>query len=165
MAVEKLSNIGYAYPVESISRKFALRKETVNTKSWRGNKYVKPINAFMGGSVHSVRVDGTLINVNRLFIRKNSGQHALSQNEIQVRNNFTAAAQWVNAAMKDLSALTSNQLKWREGLRTGYPMKGKKAGNYLNMRGWMRAVAFAIKESGDVLPQNHQLPDFDVIGG
>lgn len=165
ITVKKLSNIGYAYPVEHVSRKFALRKETVDAKPYRNGLYVKPIQAFMGGSVQKVRVDGTLVDVNRLFIRKNSGAHALSQNEIAARNNFTEAAQWVNAAMSDLSALTSNQQKWREGLRTGYPMKGVKATNYTYMRGFMRAVAIKMLVNGDELPTNHQLPSFDVIGG
>lgn len=165
MANVKLSNIGYAYPVESISRKFALRKETVTVKPWRDNQDVQPIRAFMGGSVRKVRVDGTLINVNRLFIKKNSGQHALNQNEITARQNFTQAAQWVNAAMSDLSALTTNQQKFREGLRTGYPMKGVKAINYTTQRGFMRAVAIKMLVAGEQLPSNHQLPNFDVIGG
>ena len=161
IVVKKLNTIGYAYPVESVSRKFALRKEKLGTVPYRGETYAKMVNAFMGGSVRQVRVDGALMDRNVFWVRKGYRTTPKSQRELEIKSAFTAASEWVAAAMKDLSAITSNQMKFRESLSTGKEIKGVSAKSYLSTRNWMSAVAIKIKLEGDPLPSNHQLPDFD----
>ena len=159
--VKKLNTIGYAYPVESVSRKFALRKEKLGTVPYRGGTYAKMINAFMGASVHKVRVDGALVDRNVFWVKKGYRTSPLTQREHQIRNAFNQGIAWVREANQDLSALTSNQMKWAESLRTGKKIKGCSARDYTYVKGWMNAIAIKMKLDGEELPVNHKLPDFD----
>lgn len=159
--VKKLNTIGYAYPVESVSRKFALRKEKLGTVPYRGGTYAKMLNAFMGASVRKVRVDGALIDRNVFWVKKGYRNSPLTQREHQIRNAFTQGVAWVQEAMHDLGAITSNQMKWSESLHTGKKIKGCSARDYTYVQGWMNAIAIKIKLDGETLPANHILPDFD----
>lgn len=159
--VKKLSNIGYAYPVESVSRKFALRKERLGLVPYRNGLQAKMISAYMGGSVHKVRVDGALVERNIFWVRKGYRDTPKTQRENQIKLAFVKGNAWVQEAQHDLGAITSNQMKWAESLHTGKRIKGYSGKNYTYMRGWMSAIAIKMALDGETLPANHILPDFD----
>lgn len=159
--VKNLNNIGYAYPVESVSRKFALRKEKLGLQPYRNGLQAKTIPAYMGGSVRKVRVDGALINRNIFWVRKGYRTTLKTQRENQIKAAFIRGTEWMREAQHDLGAITTNQLKWAESLRTGSEIKGYSARNYTYMNGWMSAIAIKMVLDGETLPANHILPDFD----
>lgn len=159
--VKNLNNIGYAYPVESVSRKFALRKEKLGLVPYRNGLQAKMISAYMGGSVHKVRVDGALVDRNIFWVRKGYRTTPKSQRENQIKLAFINGNAWVQEALHDLGAITTNQMKWAESLRTGKRIKTYSARNYTYLRGWMSAIAIKMALDGETLPANHILPDFD----
>ena len=160
-AIKNLSNIGYAFPVESVSRKFALRKEKLGVVTYRPGIGVKMIRAYMGGSVRKVRVDGALVDRNVFWIRKGYRTTPKTQREYQIKNAFIQGTAWMREAQHDLSAITTNQLKWIESKNTGKTIKGVSAKYYTSMDGWMSAIAIKMKLADETLPTNHLLPDFD----
>ena len=159
--IKNLSNIGYAYPVESVSRKFALRKEKLGIVTYRPGTGAKMISAYMGGSVRKVRVDGAVVDRNVFWIRKGYRNTPKTQREHQIKAAFIAGTTWVREANQDLSAITPNQMKWSESLRTGKTIQGVSAKYYTYFNGWMNAIAIKMKLAGETLPSDHLLPDFD----
>lgn len=159
--VKNLNNIGYAYPVESVSRKFALRKEKLGLQPYRNGLQAKMITAYMGGSVRKVRVDGALVDRNIFWVRKGYRTTPKSQREHQIKLAFINGNAWMREAQHDLGAITTNQMKWKESLNTGKRIKGYSARQYTYMNGWMSAIAIKMALDGETLPANHILPDFD----
>lgn len=151
-SIKRLSNISYMPVVEHISRKFALRKETVSKKGVS--------NGYMGAGVRYKVVDGESMKVNYFFMRKNARTSALSSGEIQAQNRFINAQKWVKAAQEDLGAITDNQIKYRECRYNGKKIKGISAKDY-SMRGFMFAVAYKMLQNSETLPEDHILPDYD----
>lgn len=161
MAIKNLNNIGYVYPVERVSRKFALRKEKLGIVPYRAGVGVKITSGFMGGSVRKVRVDGSMIERNVFWIKKNYRTSPKTQREFEIKTAFVMGTAWVREAQSDLSAISQNQEKWSESLHTGETIKGYSARNYTTMNGWMSAIAIKMRLNGETLPTNHLLPDFD----
>lgn len=162
MAIKRLSNITFIPVVEHISRKFALRKETVSLKPFRGDAttQVQVSTGYMGAGVRSKVVDGSSMLTNYLFMRKNPRTSAPSASELQARAAFTACQQWVKDAQEDLGAITDNQIKYHDCRYSGKTIQGISAKNY-GMRGFMFAVAMKIRKSGGTLPVDHILPAYD----
>lgn len=161
--VKRLSNISYMPVVEHISRKFALRKETVSLKSYHG-KSTLITSGYMGAGVRYAVVDGGSTPVNYFFMRKNPRLSPVGANEVDARARFTAAQKWVQEAQEDLGAITDNQIKYRDCRYYGKTIKGISAQSY-KMRGFMFAVAYKILKDGGTLPADHILPAYDQIGG
>lgn len=161
-SIKRLSNITYIPVVEHISRKFALRKETVSLKQFRGDPLVsvQMSTGYMGAGVRRKVVDGGTMLTNYLFLRKNPRTSAISAAEIQARIDFTACQQWVKEAQEDLGAITDNQIKYHECRYNGRTIQGVSAKDYM-MRGFMFAVAMKIRKSGGTLPADHNLPAYD----
>ena len=170
MSVKKLSNVTLIPAVEGISRKLALRRESCYGKKVYHNGYAAqttievPGTTYMGVINQAKKLNGVgTVVTNRLFLRRASVAPESSENQMAVRQAFSNAAPWVNAALRDLSALTANQLKYKAA-REDYNKKiaGVSAYGYQNMRGWMFAIAMALVLDPDAeLPSNHQLPAFD----
>ena len=156
----KASNISFMPVVEHISRKFALRKETCGVKGYRKGRIVAS-SGFMGAGVRTKRIDGQLVQTNFFWMRKNGRSTPISIAESTARNNFALAQKWTKDAVEDLSAIVTNQQKWRESLQTGKEIKGYAAGDYYSMRGWMSAIATTMLKDGETLPTDHILPAFD----
>ena len=151
-SIKRLSNISYMPVVEHISRKFALRKETVSRNGIS--------NGYMGAGVRYKVVDGESMKVNFFFMRKNARTSALSAKEIEGQNRFVNAQKWVKDANEDLGAITDNQIKYRDCRYNGKTIKGISAKNY-SMRGFMFAVAYKMLKNSETLPVDHILPSYD----
>lgn len=155
MNVTKLSNIGYMPVVESISRKFALRKEKVGDVLYRnGKKKVKMSNGFMGGAVRKVRVNDQLINVNYFWMRKNARTSPLSDLERTNRQNFTISRASAYATYHNLANLTKIQADfYGTTLANGYvgvrTRAGIWAGDYTTIEGWIFAIRIAQIRQGE----------------
>ena len=149
MKVTKLSNIGYMPVVESISRKFALRKEKVGNKLYRnGTKMVKMSSGFMGGAVRKARVNDQLINVNYFWMRKNARTSPLSNREREIRQNFTICRASAYATYHNLANTTKIQADFfGQTLAGGYVgvrrRAGIWAGDYTTIEGWIFAIRMA----------------------
>lgn len=151
---KRLNNIGYMPVVESISRKFALRKEKVGNVPYRGNAYVKTSSGYMGGAVRKVRVNDQLINVNYFWMRKNARNTPLSTREHEIRQNFTICRASANATYHNLANLTKIQADfYGQTLANGYVGKrtrvGKWAGEYTTIDGWIFAIRMAQIAQGE----------------
>lgn len=161
---KKLSNIGYALPVEQISRKFARRKDTCSVKKTGGPDYIIPAARYMGASVRDCQVFGVegRVNKNIFYVRTAPYKPTVTQEMNENRSYFAQACAWANAAQKDLTAITSNQQTFATCLEDfSNTVAGVSVRGYQTMTGWMKAVAFSILKSGGELPVDHKLPQID----
>ena len=155
---KKLSNITFMPVVETISRKFARRRETCSKKTNQQGEV--SVFSYMGSGTRQKRFNGGLVNQNYFFMRKIARSTEPSSSEMAVRAAFTEGVLWAKAAAADLSALSHNQAAWAESSKTGKTIKGVWAGDY-SYTGYLRAVAIKMAYAGETLPVNHQLPAFD----
>lgn len=166
MAKKKLSKIGYVLPVEQISRKFAPRKHTAaaaRNGGYGGPDYVIPARKWMGAATVNSYVNGYGDVQKNIFVVRVNGRTSLpTASELSNRSNFTLCRAWMEAAYRDLMAVNANQAKYIEAKEDfSKTIEGVSARGYQGMRGWMFAVAMAIKGGGGVLPTDHLLPAFD----
>ena len=116
--VKKIVNIQYMAPIESISRKFALRKEIANQSGLIPCK-------FFGGMVKTsdnVKVGNAARNL--FFMRKYGRSSAATTKELANRGRFATVAAATRARMKDLGTLTQDQLNYEAQYNTA---NGKKS--------------------------------------
>ena len=166
---KKLSNVVLMPAVEGISRKIALRRETcvekyVNIGHLGDNSTAVniPGTAYMGVVSRMRNVNGVgQVRQNFLFIRKSTAATEPTSEQLDQRAAFQLGLKWVKEAWTDLSAITTNQLRYKAA-REDYSKKieGVSAYGYQNMRGWMSAIAIRLKKAGK-LPETHVLPEFD----
>lgn len=166
---KKLSNVVLMPAVEGISRKIALRRETCIEKKVNvgdiqeiKNELKIPGTAYMGVVSRLRNVNGVgQVRQNYLFIRKSTAALPPTSEQLDQRAAFQLGLKWVKDAWSDLSAITTNQLRYNEA-REDYSKKiaGVSAYGYQNMRGWMSAIAIRLKAAGK-LPETHVLPEFD----
>lgn len=161
MAVKKLSNISYMPVVESINRKFALRKETLNPVSYRRHtatvQQVKVISGYMGGASRQVRVNDQSVRVNYFWMRKYARSTPVSMEEQKARNNFTTAVKSAKATLMNLAVLSTIQsdyfghnLPAHTAVRT---REGVFSGDYSTMRGWIVAIRLAQIAKGESITE------------
>ena len=157
---KKISNITFMPAVETVSRKFALRRETCSEKT--NNQGQKNVFSYFGSGTRKKMFNGGLIDQNYLFMRKNARQTEPSSSEMTARAAFAEGVQWAKAAAKDLTALSHNQAAWVQSVHSGgaKTIKGLWGGNY-SFVGYLRAVAIKMANAGETLPVNHQLPAYD----
>lgn len=157
---KKVSNITFMPVVESISRKFALRKETCSLKG--SDQGQTNVFSYMGSGTRRKKFNGTVITQNYFFMRKNARLTQPSSSELDARAAFTAGHAWALAAKSDLMAITQNQIKYKESNASGGSkrIKGLWAGDY-TVFGWLCAIAIKMANAGETLPQDHILPAFD----
>lgn len=107
---KKSTNIGYILPVESVSRKFARRVDTV------GNKPTS-INAWIGGATTSIASKSAMHSMrNFLVIRKYKRSSLPNANEIWAKQRFTAVSKAVALRRMDLSQITDDQIAFQAQL-------------------------------------------------
>lgn len=156
------NNIAFMPVVDSISRKFALRREKCTDHfDNRSGLKIQGV-AYMGASVRHRYIAGIgSVAENVFFMRKREGVRVPTQADLERREYFSQASAWTNAALKDLTAITANQQKWAQARNDfSKTIKGVGAAGY-NQKGWMFAIAYAMVKAGETLPTNHQLPAFD----
>lgn len=162
MAKKVKSNIAFMPVVESISRKFALRRETCSTKQV-GEKIVAPVQ-YMGSGTRTRKIAGYgTINKNYFFMRKYGRTSPISVEEQINRTNFLKVSKWNKALWKNLTHLTETQQKWVDACEDlSLTIKGVSAAGYETPKGWSFAIGMAIlaEDQGAVLPDG-QLPAFD----
>ena len=149
---EKINKMGiqYAYPLESISRKFTLRKNTASdtTKvNIAGNKVTlkKSVSKFIGGATRQKFVKGLgYVTKNYAFIRFNKRDSAPTEGEQEARRIFGVCAQAVRAWKKDVAHLTDMQRAWNENITVkGVTTAGKTNYQYLFQ------IAYAMVENDE----------------
>lgn len=162
MAKKVKSNIAFMPVVESISRKFALRRETCSTKNV-GDKIIAPVQ-YMGSGTRTRNIAGYgKINKNYFFMRKYGRTSTISIAEQLNRTNFLKVSAWNKAIWKDLVVLTYNQEKCKEAFEdTSLTIKGVSAAGYETWKGYTFAIGMAlIKDDPQHGLDNHELPAFD----
>ena len=95
------ATIGYMPAVESINRKFALRREKVNNK-------VDAIKCYMGGMTRTTYHGGVgAISKNFMFFRKHAISVPATASQITVRERFSDTVECVNYILTDLTQMSS----------------------------------------------------------
>lgn len=144
------ANITYMPVVESINRKFALRKNTCskdNVVSGTASLVLESeVAQFMGGATRTTNRAGFgTCTRNYMFFRENPRSSETTPEERDRRNLFGQIGAAVPAIFKDLSQVTRMTEMWVEALAdatkscNGVPAKG------YTWRGWVFAVQYAGK--------------------
>lgn len=160
MAKEFKSNITFMPVVESISRKFALRRETCSNKTV-GQKEIGPVQ-YMGSGArrHFVAGLGT-VKRNYFFMRKYARSTPITTEEQLNRSYFELVSKWNKKVWHNLSVLTANQEKWDQAVADlSKTIKGVSAAGY-NRLGWSFAIGMKMKANDETLPDTGALPAFD----
>lgn len=152
--------------VEGISRKIALRREKCTERNVNvgrlGNVKNIPGTTYMGVVSRMRNMNGVgQVRQNFLFVRKSTAESIATSEQLDQRTAFQLGLKWVNDAWSDLSAITTNQIRYEEACEDySKKIEGVSAYGYQNMRGWMSAIAIRLKKAGK-LPETHVLPEFD----
>lgn len=165
MAKVYKNNLELAYPIESVSRKFALRRETAGDKSvsnaGNGTKSVNiPSTKFMGGMVRYRKVMTGIDKVEQfpqqlLFVKKYGRSSALKTDEIAARNLFSIVSAGVAVIMKDLMQISFVQQSWDRALTDkNYKPNGVSRIGYGTIRDWVFAVQYAGRKESDAYDVN-----------
>lgn len=164
MAIYLKGSIQYTPVVEQINRKFAVRKKVCSASVKVGPVTTEP-NPWMGGATKTeprCGIEGA--RKNYFVFRENARKSAVTALESEARTNFAQANAWVNAAKKDLSAISHNQHVMDQVFE--YPntrYDNLLRGEGYTYYGFMRAWAIKKLSSGGELPANHQMPDFPTV--
>ena len=153
MAKAYKNNLVLAYPIESVSRKFALRRETAGEKSvtnaLAGKTVEIPSTKFMGGMVRYRKVMTGIGKIEQfaqqcLFVKKYGRSTPLSTDEVQKRSIFAAVSAGVAHIMKDLMQISYIQQQWMLALndKNIHPNGVSRVG-YDSIRDWVFAVQYA----------------------
>ena len=147
MAKAYKNNLVLAYPIESVSRKFALRRETAGEKSVSdagdGSKSVEiPSTKFMGGMVRMRRVMTGVGKIEQfpqqlLFVKKYGRSTGLNTDEVRNRNYYLMQISYV-------------QQQWMKALNDpNVHPNGVSRKGYGSIRDWVFAVQYAgLKDQG-----------------
>lgn len=139
------SNISFMPVVESINRKFALRRETCSEKLV-GEKVIEPIK-YMGAGTRTKSVAGYgSVNVNYFFMRKFARASAVTADERTARLLFGVISKAVAALMKDLNQLSLIQNMWRQAIADFSKTINGISAYGRDFRGWVWAVQYAGKK-------------------
>ncbi len=138
------SNIKYAYFVESVSRKFTLRKNTCTSKNAAPTGSTLQLKLeptrYMGGQVRTTfRAGLGTVTKNVMFLRFNPRATQIGANEQAVQNAFKAAVAkrkvWLES-LQDAAAIANDMRNDSVVSRGGVPKQG------YTLRGWVFAVAY-----------------------
>lgn len=165
---KKMSNVSFMPAIEGISRKLALRRETCINKdvavgSRAANAKVIPGQTYMGVVTRPVNVIGVgTVQRSTLFMRKPMNAPVADTATLKRRTDFAYAADWAKNAMESLEVASANFDKFLQAKNDfSKKIKGISAYGYQSPRGWFFAIAYAIRHTGGVLPENYALPNFD----
>lgn len=148
------NNLVLAYPIESVSRKFALRRETAGEKkvtdAGDGTKTVKiPATKFMGGMVrHRSVMTGTgkieQFAQQSLFVKKYGRSTPVGANEVKARSNFAKVSTAVAGLRVNLTQMSYIQTQWKNALTDpNVQPNGVGRIGYGNLWDWVFAVQYA----------------------
>lgn len=153
MAKAYKGTMGVAFPIESIDRKLALRREKAGSKSIasgsNNHSVIIPGVKYMGGFTRNYSVvtgsgKRETIKVQYMNVRKYSRSTPVTTAEVNQRNNFRTVSQGVVVLMEDLTQVTQIQQKWLAAIAdTSKRMNGVSAAGYANQRQWVFAVQYA----------------------
>lgn len=139
-------------PIQNASTKFALVRE----KAGINNGGIK----YFGARIFNTRDEkGGLIQASGFYMRKYGRTTPLTENELNVRNNFRDGIAWANEATMNLSVVTWNQ----EQFMAVYKDRTKSCGgvyytNEVSWKGYIRAYAMRTLNMGETLPEDYRLP-------
>ena len=151
-------NITFLPVVESINRKFALRREVSGNKTV-GKKIIGGYQ-FMGAGTRTMNLAHVgLVSKNYFWMRKYGRGTPVTANETAQRQRFAACSAWVSAAMKDLAVVTQNNAKFKQIAQDPtLTIYGISAGGY-TYRGFMFAYAHKYATAEGDVPTTHALPN------
>lgn len=149
MAEPKYGRITFAFPIESVSRKLTLRKNTASSQMRvsTGTASVsisKQIARYMGAGVRTnVLNDVGNVKKNYFFVRMNARTSAVTADEIAQRTLFGSACKMVARWKQDLSAVADVLNSFKNHL----PRKGVTSYG-MSLRKFMFNVAIAVLDDG-----------------
>lgn len=123
MAQPKYGRIAFAFPVESVSRKMTLRKNTASSHARVGGgvSIAKEIARYMGAGVRTKNVnDVGIVKNNYFFVRFNARTTQVTADEQNVRTWFGQASKLAARWRKDLTSLADQLNSYKNHL----PRKG-----------------------------------------
>lgn len=123
MAHPKYGRIAFAFPVESVSRKMTLRKNTASSTARVGGvtSITKEIARYMGAGVRTKSVnDLGVVKSNYLFVRFNKRTTPVTADEQNVRQWFGKASKLAARWRQDLTSLADQLNAYKNHL----PRKG-----------------------------------------
>lgn len=151
MAVKKaIKRIEYAYPIESMSRKMTLRRNTASDETTvkSGELPViikKEVSRYFGGGVRESFIKGLgTVKKNYVFIRFNKRNSEPSADELSARATFGNAAQVVQGWRKNLAQATKIKDAW-DNNATVHDLN--PVGHTLYQ--WLFLIAYAMIEAGE----------------
>lgn len=146
------ATIGYIPVVESINRKFALRREKVNN----GEGSLK---CYLGGMTRTTYRAGVgAVSKNFLFLRKHAISVGPTPEQIEIKQYFSLSSKSVSIIMKDLAQITSVKNLWLQAEKNpALLIKGVSAKNR-TYRGWIWAVCWSRYNDGETAEQVKTFP-------
>lgn len=144
----KTENILFHYPVESIRRKFARRKDVAGTVLI-SNDTTKQ-NKFFGGARKTYwRAGYGATEMNYTFFKTARRTGAPSAEELELRQIFVAANNGRNHILHDLSQITRVQMLFEQAVKDfTKKINGVSAHGY-GLNGWVMAVQYAGKKNDE----------------
>lgn len=160
MATYAKGSIAFKPVVDQINRKFTPRKNVCSQRN--GGPVALMPAAYMGAGTRTVGREGIgLVSKNYFFYRENPRSTGVGINEAAARDKFKQGVKWADAASKDVSVITANQLKMKQLAEN--PSAYIEVGDdrmYIygyTYPGFLKAFAIKAANAG-VLPQDHNLP-------
>lgn len=149
MATKKQHNITFMPVVESISRKFALRKEKCSRTPLRDGVAIDGI-SYMGAGVKQLYAAGYgSYTRNYFFMRKNARATPVTSAEVARRKVFGDASECAAHIVTDLMQITQVRQMWDQAvLNLSLKVSGKSVKGY-NFHGWVFAVCYARLQGGE----------------
>lgn len=153
MAKAYKGTMGVAFPIESIDRKLALRREKAGSKTIdsgsNNHSVIVPGVKYMGGFTRNYSVvtgsgKSETIKVQYLNVRKYSRSTPLTTAEVEQRNTFRAVSKAVPVILEDLTQITRiQQLFLQARADVTKRINGVSMLGYSKLREWMFAVQYA----------------------
>lgn len=146
MAKQFLGTMGVIFPIESINRKLALRREKSGTKTVAGK--VIGGHQFMGGFTRTYGVvtgndKREAVKVQYSFVRKFGRTSKLSVKEVAQRQRFQVLVAAVRSIMEDLSQITNVQMLYLQAVKdVSKKINGVSALGTSTIRGWIWKVQY-----------------------
>ena len=156
------NNLVLAYPIERVSRKFALRRDTAGAKAVTtetSKKIEIPSTKFMGGMVRHRRVMTGTGKIEQfaqqsLFVKKYGRSTPLKADETKARSNFAKVSKAVAGLRGNLTQMSYIQTQWEKALTDpNIQPNGVGRVGYGNLWDWVFGVQYAGLKAN---------PDYDV---
>lgn len=146
MAEPKYGKIAFAFPIESVSRKLTLRKNTASTmlNVGGGHTITKEIARYMGAGVRTNWLnDVGAVKKNFFFVRLNARTSAVTADELAMRTLFGNASKLSARWQQDLASIADQKNAFDNHL----PRKGVTSYG-MSARQFRFKVAIAVLEDG-----------------